>query len=88
MKMEPQCGLESGLADEIGGPVVKRRQENQEIDLLKDRLLAAERDRDVWREAAQAARDEKRLQGCLGNGRTGLIRAMRDAFAGRPAQEG
>jgi hypothetical protein len=88
MKMESKCGLELDLACDSERPVWERRQENQEIAMLKDRLLAAERDRDVWREAAQAARDEKLLQGCLGNGRTGLIRAMRDAFAGRPAQEG
>lgn len=52
-----------------------------EIKRLRAELAAVEKDRDALRGAADGDRDEKQLQGCLGACRTGLIRAMRDAFA-------
>jgi hypothetical protein len=54
---------------------------NREVESLKSRLSALEKDRDQWRRIAAGERAGENLQNCLGSGRTGLLKAMRDAFA-------
>jgi hypothetical protein len=62
---------------------LSRELENKrrELSRVRAELEAVEKDRDAWREAAGRVRKDNDLQGCLGVGRTGLIRAMRKAFA-------
>lgn len=54
---------------------------DREIRRLKVRLAAAEKDRDAWRAVAGGIYDDRHLHCCLGTGRTGLLRAIREAFA-------
>lgn len=65
-----------------GDSVLRELQDrNREVESLKARLSALEKDRDQWRRIAAGERSGVNLQNCLGSGRTGLLKAMRDAFS-------
>jgi hypothetical protein len=88
MKMDQGCRAAMGKTAVEDNPFRLVEARERELHRLSAELEAVKEDRNAWRESALAARDEKLLQGCLGNGRTGLIRAMRDAFAGTPRRRG
>lgn len=81
MKMDQECHAAMGKTALEDNPFRLVEAGERELNSLRAELEAVRKDCNDWRESALAARDEHLLQGCLGNGRTGLIRAMRDAFA-------
>lgn len=80
MNNNDMCGLAADAVSPDHGERIEMQDDNRELDLLKYRLSELEKDRDAWRDAA-CRKNDGDLQGCLGSGRTGLLKAMRDAFA-------
>jgi hypothetical protein len=80
MKSEIYCvqQAETGNGDSV---LRELEDKSREVESLKARLSAVEKDRDEWRRIAAGERAAENLQNCLGSGRTGLLKAMRDAFA-------
>lgn len=82
------CLLETEEREKVlldGERLKDLENKERELRVLRRKFEALKKDRDDLCRAADKAVEpggqESALQGCLSNGRTGLLRAMRDAFS-------